>query len=77
MAEKKVINIEDAIASQTTRTFASEDKKAKKQVRKTTQVSLYFTDEEINFIDKVCQEEFLTRPVFIRKLLHQEMKKHK
>ena len=50
-------------------------KKDKKQKRNTVQVSIYLTQEEIMYLDERCDETFLARNAYMRKLLVEDMKR--
>lgn len=50
-------------------------KKTKKQKRNTVQVSIYLTQEEIAYLDEKCDETFLARNAYMRKLLVEDMKR--
>ena len=50
-----------------------QDKKDKKQKRNTVQVSIYLTREEITYLDCKCEETFLARNAYMRKLLVEDM----
>lgn len=52
-----------------------QDKKDKKQKRNTVQVSIYLTQEEIAYLDEKCDETFLARNAYMRKLLVEDMKR--
>ena len=73
MVERKKISIEEALKNSEMKTFEKEDKKAKKSIRGKTQVSIYFNDEEIKYIDEICQRDMISRVTFVRRMLRQEM----
>lgn len=73
MVERKKISIEEALKNSEMKTFEKEDKKAKKSIRGTTQVSIYFNDEEIRYIDEICQRDMISRVAFVRRMLRKEM----
>ena len=55
------------------KTFAkSDENKKRKRVEATNQVSLYLNQDELNFLDKVCKEDFISRNSLIRKLISME-----
>lgn len=57
----------------TKKTFAkSDENKKRKRVEATNQVSLYLNESELNFLDKVCKEDFISRNSLIRKLISME-----
>ncbi|OCS32884.1 hypothetical protein GZ989_011440 (plasmid) [Campylobacter fetus] len=75
MADRKQISIDEALQSSNIKTYETQDKKEKKPKRKTTQVSIYLTDEELEYLDKKCEETFLARNAYMRKILVDEMRK--
>lgn len=57
----------------TKKTFAkSDENKKRKRVEATNQISLYLNESELNFLDKVCKEDFISRNSLIRKLISME-----
>ena len=78
MASNLNIDIKEALKNQsaTTKTFESADKEAKKYKRKTIQVSVYLQPDELEYLDKMCDMQFLTRPAFMRKLLIEDIRKN-
>lgn len=81
MSERKNINIDEALKAadnENIKTFEGEDRKSKllkKKPRETIQVSVYFTEEEIEYIDRVCEQDMISRVKFVRRLLRKEMDK--
>ena len=58
------------------KTFAKSDKnRERKRVEATIQVSLYLNQDEIDFLEKACKEDFISRNAFIRKLIAKERQK--
>lgn len=39
------------------------------------QISLWLTDQELNFIDRVSQDQMMSRAGWLRRLIVQEMRK--
>lgn len=83
MASNLNIDIKEALKNQsaTTKTFENADKQAEKEAkkykRKTIQVSVYLSPDEIAYLDEMCNTHFLTRPTFLRKLLIEDIRKNK
>lgn len=77
MIGRRNINIDEALQSNKPKTYEDEDKKAAKYKRKTTQINVYVTPEELEYLDKRCEETFLSRNGYIRKMLVDEMKSYK
>ena len=76
MADRiKGISIEEALQNSNVKTYEMQDKKDKKQKRNTVQVSIYLTQEEIAYLDEKCDETFLARNAYMRKLLVEDMKR--
>ena len=77
MAKNLELNIHEALKNQsaTTKTFENADKRAKKYKRNTTQINIYLKEKELKYVDEKCDELFLSRVSFFRKLLAEEMKK--
>lgn len=76
MADRiKSISIEEALQNSNVKTYEMQDKKDKKQKRNTVQVSIYLTQEEIAYLDEKCDETFLARNAYMRKLLVEDMKR--
>jgi hypothetical protein len=76
MADRiKNISIEEALQNSNVKTYEMQDKKDKKQKRNTVQVSIYLTQEEIAYLDEKCDETFLARNAYMRKLLVEDMKR--
>ena len=69
------ISIEEALQNSNIKTYEMQDKKDKKQKRNTVQVSIYLTQEEIAYLDEKCDETFLARNAYMRKLLVEDMKR--
>lgn len=73
--EMQKINIDEVLEEQEKikKTFAkSDENKKRKRVEATNQVSLYLNQDELNFLDKVCKEDFISRNSLIRKLISME-----
>ena len=73
--EMQKINIDEVLEEQEKikKTFAkSDENKKRKRVEATNQVSLYLNESELNFLDKVCKEDFISRNSLIRKLISME-----
>ena len=73
--EMQKINIDEVLEEQEKikKTFAkSDENKKRKRVEATNQVSLYLNENELNFLDKVCKEDFISRNSLIRKLISME-----
>lgn len=78
MAEKLNINIKDALKQQENlQTFKKADKLAKKPKRQTTQISIYIHKDELEYLDNICEKEFLARNAYMRKLLVKDMELNK
>ena len=75
MTERAKISIEEALQNSKVKTYETQDKKEKKQKRNTVQVSIYLTQEEIAYLDEKCDETFLARNAYMRKLLVEDMKR--
>lgn len=75
MTERAKISIEEALQNSKVKTYEMQDKKDKKQKRNTVQVSIYLTQEEIAYLDEKCDETFLARNAYMRKLLVEDMKR--
>ena len=73
--EMQKINIDEVLEEQEKikKTFAkSDENKKRKRVEATNQVSLYLNQDELNFLDKVCKEDFISRNSLKRKLISME-----
>jgi hypothetical protein len=73
--EMQKINIDEVLEEQEKikKTFAkSDENKKRKRVEATNQISLYLNESELNFLDKVCKEDFISRNSLIRKLISME-----
>ena len=76
MADRiKGISIEEALQNSKVKTYEMQDKKDKKHKRNSVQVSIYLTQEEIAYLDEKCDETFLARNAYMRKLLVEDMKR--
>ena len=75
MTKRADISIEAALQNSNVKTYEMQDKKDKKQKRNTVQVSIYLTQEEIAYLDEKCDETFLARNAYMRKLLVEDMKR--
>lgn len=75
MTKRASISIEEALQNSKVKTYEMQDKKDKKQKRNTVQVSIYLTQEEIAYLDEKCDETFLARNAYMRKLLVEDMKR--
>ena len=75
MADRANVSIEEALQNSKVKTYEMQDKKDKKQKRNTVQVSIYLTQEEIAYLDEKCDETFLSRNAYMRKLLVEDMKR--
>ena len=75
MTERASVSIEEALQNSKVKTYEMQDKKDKKQKRNTVQVSIYLTQEEIAYLDEKCDETFLARNAYMRKLLVEDMKR--
>lgn len=75
MTERATVSIEEALQNSKVKTYEMQDKKDKKQKRNTVQVSIYLTQEEITYLDEKCDETFLARNAYMRKLLVEDMKR--
>jgi hypothetical protein len=75
MADRANVSIEEALQNSKVKTYEMQDKKDKKQKRNTVQVSIYLTQEEIAYLDEKCDETFLARNAYMRKLLVEDMKR--
>lgn len=75
MTKRADISIDAALQNSNVKTYEMQDKKDKKQKRNTVQVSIYLTQEEIAYLDEKCDETFLARNAYIRKLLVEDMKR--
>ncbi|SUW84310.1 Uncharacterised protein [Campylobacter hominis] len=53
------------------------DKLAKKPKRQTTQVSIYLHKNELEYLDDMCEKEFIARNAYMRKLLVKDMELNK
>ena len=78
MADKLNINIKDALKQQEDlQTFKKADKLAKKPKRQTIQVSIYLHEDELEYLDDMCEKEFIARNAYMRKLLVKDMELNK
>lgn len=75
MADRANVSIEEALQNSKVKTYEMQDKKDKKQKRNTVQVSIYLTQEEIAYLDEKCDQTFLARNAYMRKLLVEDMKR--
>ncbi|WP_103649453.1 hypothetical protein [Campylobacter concisus] len=75
MTKRADISIDAALQNSNVKTYEMQDKKDKKQKRNTVQVSIYLTQEEIAYLDEKCDETFLARNAYMRKLLVEDMKR--
>lgn len=75
MTKRADISIDAALQNSKVKTYEMQDKKDKKQKRNTVQVSIYLTQEEIAYLDEKCDETFLARNAYMRKLLVEDMKR--
>jgi len=66
MTKRADISIDAALQNNNVKTYEMQDKKQK---RNTVQVSIYLTQEEITYLDCKCDETFLARNAYMRKLL--------